>query len=185
MRQHLYSPSLKRFIRALMPDDNGGFYSDASLDSSLFGIFYFGVFDANDEVVTNTMQALENRLWVKSATGGVARYENDGYMTVSPDFANIAGNPWFISTLWLADYYIASAQTREDLGKAMCILEWVTLRALPSGVLAEQVNPLDGSPASVSPLTWSHSSFVATVMSYLIKLSEFETNYFPYRQMKR
>jgi GH15 family glucan-1,4-alpha-glucosidase len=43
---------------------------------------------------------------------------------------------------------------------------------LPSGVLAEQVDPLTGEEMSVSPLTWSHSTFVATVMSYLKKHRE-------------
>ena len=50
------------------------------------------------------------------------------------------------------------------------ILEWVVKRALPSGVLAEQVDPLTGAPVSVSPLTWSHSTVVATVVVYLRKL---------------
>jgi glucoamylase len=57
---------------------------------------------------------------------------------------------------------------------ALEILEWTQTRALPSGVLAEQVNPLTGEPVSVAPLTWSHSTFVATVMNYLRKLREFE-----------
>ena len=39
--------------------------------------------------------------------------------------------------------------------------------ALPSGVLAEQVNPYSDAPLSVSPLTWSHASFVSTVHDYV------------------
>jgi glucoamylase len=46
-------------------------------------------------------------------------------------------------------------------------LEWVAWRALPSGVLAEQVNPYTNDPLSVSPLTWSHAAYIATVQSYL------------------
>ncbi len=179
MREHLYSPSLGRFVRALMPNPDGSFYADTALDSSLWGAFYFGAFDVTDELIGNTMQAIEIGLWAKTEIGGVARYEADGYMTVSTDFSKIPGNPWFISTLWLADYYIAAAATKDELGRALDILQWVVERALPSGVLAEQVNPLSGAPVSVSPLTWSHSSFVATVMSYLQKLSNFETDYHP------
>ena len=184
MRTHLYSPSLGRFIRALMPNADGSFYADTALDSSLWGAFYFGAFAATDELVGKTMQAIETGLWAKTEIGGVARYEADGYMTISTDYSKIPGNPWFISTLWLADYYIAAATNKDDLGKAHCILEWVVERALPSGVLAEQVNPLSGAPVSVSPLTWSHSSFVATVMSYLQKLSAFETDYDPRRRVR-
>ncbi|MEP6923872.1 MAG: glycoside hydrolase family 15 protein [Pyrinomonadaceae bacterium] len=187
MREHLYSPSLKRFVRSLMPtdnDENGGFYADTALDSSLWGAFYFGAFEARDELMRSTMQAIEDGLWAKTEIGGVARYESDGYMTISTDHSKIPGNPWFISTLWLADYYIAAAKTKDDLNKALNILEWTAERALPSGVLAEQVNPLDGSPVSVSPLTWSHSSFVATTMSYLLKLAEFDSSYYPNRRAK-
>jgi len=82
---------------------------------------------------------------------------------------NAGGNAWFICTLWLADFYIARAETKEDLQKVVEILEWTARRALPSGVLGEQVNPLTGEAVSVSPLTWSHSTFVATTMSYLQK----------------
>ncbi|NOT46456.1 MAG: glycoside hydrolase family 15 protein, partial [Acidobacteria bacterium] len=63
----------------------------------------------------------------------------------------------------------ALAKTEKELGRALEILEWVAASALPSGVLAEQMNPETGEPASVSPLTWSHSTFVATVMNYLHK----------------
>jgi GH15 family glucan-1,4-alpha-glucosidase len=83
---------------------------------------------------------------------------------------DVTGNPWFICTLWLADYRIAKAKKKEDLKGAQEILEWTVKRALPSGVLAEQVNPLTGEGVSVSPLTWSHSTFVATVINYLNKI---------------
>ena len=174
MRAHLYSPSLQRFVRALMPDGANGFYADTTVDASLFGAFYFGAFAADDELVVNTMRAVEENLTVQTEIGGIARYENDGYMQISKDAAKIPGNGWFICSLWLADFYIAKAETREGLQKALAIIEWTARRALPSGVLAEQVNPLTGAPVSVSPLTWSHSSFVATVMNYLHKLREFE-----------
>src|SRR2546428_642537 len=75
----------------------------------------------------------------------------------------VTGNSWFICTLWLAEYYIAKAECNADLSKALEILQWTADRALPSGVLAEQVNPLTGEELSVSPLTWSHSTFIAAV----------------------
>lgn len=171
MREHLYSKELGRFLRSLQFNGDEHYEHDATIDASMFAVFYFGVFAPDDEMVVNTMKAIEENLWVYTKIGGVARFQNDGYMRVSQE---TTGNPWFICTLWLADYYIASAKKKEDLGKALCILEWTTMRALPSGVLAEQVNPLTGEHASVSPLTWSHSTFVATVMTYLKKAKEFE-----------
>jgi glucoamylase len=174
MREHLYSEKHGRFLRSLQFHGDEHFEPDPTVDASLFGTFYFGAFDAKDEMVQNTMRAVEEKLWVKTEIGGLARYERDGYMSFSDDYEKIPGNGWFICTLWLAEYRIAVAEKKEDLKGAIEILEWTVKRALRSGVLAEQVHPLDGSPVSVSPLTWSHSTFVATVMNYLRKLKEFE-----------
>jgi glucoamylase len=59
------------------------------------------------------------------------------------------------------------AKTDEDLKKASDLLEWVANHALPSGILAEQVDPFTDQPLSVSPLTWSHAAYVSTVLTYL------------------
>ncbi len=65
------------------------------------------------------------------------------------------------------------AQSRGELrDRALPILEWVAARALPSGVLAEQVHPYTNEPLSVSPLTWSHSTAVVAVLDYLDRLRE-------------
>lgn len=171
MREHLYSEEHGRFLRALNSNDDENFDPDPTVDASMFGVFYFDVFDPADEMVVNTMRAIEERLWVGGDVGGVARFSGDGYMRVSEEFT---GNAWFICTLWLAEYRIAAAQKRSDLKGALELLEWTVKNALASGVLAEQVHPVDGSPVSVSPLTWSHSTFVATVSNYLKKLASFE-----------
>jgi oligosaccharide amylase len=170
MREHLYSPNLGRFLRGLHFHGDEHYEADTAIDASLFGIFYFGAFAADDEMVKNTMQVVEDKLWIKTEIGGAGRFEADDYMRVT-DASN--GNAWFICTLWLADYYIARAETRTDLKRSLEILEWTMKRALPSGVLAEQVHPTTGEPVSVAPLTWSHSTFVATTMNYLGKLKQF------------
>lgn len=169
MRIHLYSREKGRFLRALHFRDNENYDADTSIDASLFGIFYFDCFAADDAMVVGTMKAVEKELSLQTEFGGVARFENDDYVRVSN---NITGNPWFICTLWLADYYLASARTKKDLAKVVEILDWTVKRALPSGILAEQFDPLTGAHVSVSPLTWSHSTYVATVCRYLIKSRE-------------
>ena len=83
------------------------------------------------------MRYVEQRLWAKTEIGGVARYENDNYMKISEDVEKIAGNPWFICTLWLADYRIAVAQKKEDLRGPIEIIEWTFERASHSGALTE------------------------------------------------
>ena len=54
------------------------------------------------------------------------------------------------------------------------LMEWVAKHALPSGVLAEQINPYTHEPVSVSPLTWSHATFIMTAEEYMNKLLEIE-----------
>lgn len=164
MRERLYSKEKGRFLRALNTNDDKNFEADEAIDASMFGVFYFGAFDIDDELVKNTMRAIEEKLWVKGEVGGVARFNDDPYMRVSDGFT---GNAWVICTLWLADYRIAAAKKKDDLKGAKEILDWCVKNALDSGVLAEQISPVDGLPISVSPLTWSHSTFVATVENYL------------------
>ncbi len=170
MQTHLYSNEHGRFLRAFQANDDGSFTADATVDASMFAIFAFGCFEPDDEMVVNTMRAIEERLTNRTEFGGVARFENDGYMR---ETAGIVGNSWFICTLWIAEYYIAAAKTREELGKALEMIEQVISSALPSGVLAEQMDPLTGKFTSVSPLTWSHSTFVAAIHHYLEKLKTF------------
>ncbi len=165
MTEHLYSAELGRFLRSVQIATDGPYDADPTIDASLFAIFYFGVFRVDDPKVTGTMLAIRENLAVGS---GVARFQNDPYMLADPG----TGNAWFICTLWLAEYYIALAETRGDLAPALEVLEWVAAHALPSGVLAEQISA-SGQPVSVSPLTWSHSTLVGTVHSYLAAKARF------------
>ena len=129
----------------------------------------FGMLPADDPRVMATMAALEARLWVKTAIGGFARYENDYYFQQSQDIANVPGNPWFVATLWVAEHHIATAKTLADLDRPRELLEWCATKANRSGVLAEQVHPLTGDPMSVAPLTWSHAAYVGAVQRYARK----------------
>ncbi|MCK5628886.1 glycoside hydrolase family 15 protein, partial [Candidatus Bathyarchaeota archaeon] len=93
---------------------------------------------------------------------------NDYYHQVSKDIKNIPGNPWIICTLWLAEWHISKG----ELDKGLELMKWVVNHASESGILAEQIHPHNHKPLSVSPLTWSHSTFVLTVIEYLNKLNE-------------
>ena len=133
---------------------------------SMAGIFLFGMLPAEDPRVMATMRALEERLWVKTAIGGCARYENDSFFQQSQDTANVPGNPWFVATLWVAEHHIAVAKSLADLERPRELLEWCATKANRSGVLAEQVHPLTGDPMSVAPLTCSHATYVGAVQRY-------------------
>ncbi|MDD5669837.1 MAG: hypothetical protein PHE58_07420, partial [Candidatus Omnitrophica bacterium] len=57
---------------------------------------------------------------------------------------------------------------------ALPVIEWACDHALPSGVLAEQIDPHTNEPLSVSPLTWSHATYVAVIQEYLNKFIAIE-----------
>jgi len=170
MDQYLYLEKEKRFARMVEFKHDGSLQVDATIDASLYGVVAFGAYPADDPRVKSSMEQVYNALWHKEG-GGLARYENDPYYRRRADGP---GNPWFVPTLWLAQYTIALAKTRDELDKALGILDWVADHALPSGVLAEQLDPETREPLSVSPLTWSHASYIATIQEYLNKLVEIE-----------
>jgi GH15 family glucan-1,4-alpha-glucosidase len=170
---YLWSEELGRYVRSVTLVDDGH-RVDEVVDASLCGLFLFGMYEASDPRIIRTMGTLREKLTVRTTVGGLARYEGDAYQrSVPAEDGNVPGNPWFISTLWLAQWQIARAQSPEDLQPALEALTWVAQRALRSVVMAEQVHPYTGEPLSVSPLTWSHSTFVQTVLEYVEKLSSF------------
>ncbi len=168
MDTHLWRPELGRFARMVRVHLGGAIEVDDTIDASLYGAFAFGAYPPDDPRVESTMKAIRDHLWCKTDVGGVARYTNDYYHQVGKDITTVPGNPWFICTMWLAQYAIARAKTSADLDPARQILAWVEKRKKrPSGVLAEQVHPYTGAPLSVAPLTWSHATVVTLVQEYL------------------
>lgn len=148
-----------------------GIQIDKTLDmSTIFGLTHFGVLPIDDPRIAESIKLVEEKLMCKTEVSGVARYEGDGYYRVNPD---VPGNPWFVTTLWLAQYYIDVAKKPADLEPALKWLKWVEKYALPSGILSEQINPYTGSHISTAPLTWSHSEFVLTVTKYIRKMESF------------
>ena len=173
-RKHLWNDAAGRFVRRVIIRPDGAVDQDMTLDSSICGLYQFDMFPADGDEMRRTMDAVVAELSVKTTVGGYARYQADQYRKVSDDEAQVPGNPWFICSCWIAEYHLARAQTLNELHEALPLLEWVRERALPSGVLAEQVNPYTDEPASVSPLTWSHSEFVSAVRWYVGKHRRFE-----------
>ncbi len=169
---HLWRSELNRFCRMLTPKSAGGFHVDGTRDASLWGLFAFGLYRADDPRIVSTMTDLKETLWVKTEVGGLARYEGDYYHRVSKE---VPGNPWFICSLWYADYLIETARSEGDMDQAIKVINWVAAHALPSGVLAEQVHPYTGVPLSVSPLTWSHATFVTTIQRMIRHLGKMKS----------
>lgn len=173
--RYFYRHENKRFIRTLFSTSDG-YQGDTTVDSSLYGMFAFGIYDVNDPKVVSTMHAVNKFLKIKTAIGGIARYENDPLLRISHDFSSVPGNPWIICTLWTAQFVIAKANTLTELSEALSILQWVAEHAFESGVLPEQINPITGEPLSVSPLAWSHSEFILTMVRFARKVYSLESN---------
>lgn len=160
----LFDKQSNRFVKMIYYDSTlKKCKKDLTIDSTLNGIWMFGMLDVCDPKVVSTIQAIEEHLWVKGEIGGIARYQNDDYYRSD---RNAIGNPWFICTLWMAQYYIASG----DRMKAFKYIKWATDHAAHTGILAEQGDPNFGIGVSVRPLTWSHAEYVKTIKQWTQKI---------------
>lgn len=166
VEEHLWQEDLGCFVRMLTREAGGGWSLDRTVDSALVGLWKFGMFEPDHPKIRSTMEVMRDLLWVQTEVGGMARYQDDYYHQVSRDVERIPGNPWFICTLWLAEWLIAVAKSPGEMDEALALIRWAAEHAHPSGVMAEQVHPLTGEPLSVSPLTWSHATYVETVQAY-------------------
>ena len=174
--ENLWNESLGRFLRSIrtklnpwgdepsadritVKADSKGCYrevsaKDATIDASLLGISVpFEVFEVNDSRVEKTADAVE-RFLASPLSGGIKRYENDNY---------IGGNPWILTTLWLAIYHMR----RRNYQKTRQYFEWAVKSRTELDLLPEQVDRETGRPAWVIPLTWSHAMFVLVLMELL------------------
>jgi glucoamylase len=169
MRKHLWLEEEGRFARGFL-SQNGKLELDPTVDASLFGVFYLGVFPASTNVVEGTMNAVREKLWVRTEHGGVARYENDAYHRISEEAERVPGNPWILCTLWLAEHVIAKAINADGLQRALDLVRWARAKATPSMILPEQIDPYEGAALSVAPLTWNHAQVISIVHGYLESL---------------
>jgi len=77
--KHLWLEDEKRFARMINTTSSGKWEIDPVIDASLVGLWQFGMYDIQDPKILATMEAIKNRLWVKTDVGGIARYEDDNY----------------------------------------------------------------------------------------------------------
>lgn len=159
---HLYNKDIKMFVKLLNTKDGVVNY-DTTIDmSSVYAIYTYGVLDINDPIITECIKTIEEKLRIHTGIDGVPRYVGDRY------YSQVEGipNPWYITTLWLAQYYALVAKKIEDLEIVTYWLNWVVTHSPLSGVLSEQLHPYTGEQLSATPLTWSHAEYVRTIMIY-------------------
>jgi glucoamylase len=142
---------LNQFIKTAVPRNE-------NLDISLLSLSYpFDVLPANDERMKKTAIAIESAFKFKS--GGMGRYPYDQYY---------GGNPWVLTTLWLALYY----EKAGELDKAEPLIRWAIGHSTELGLFSEQIDKESGTPISAIPLAWSHAFFILSVLD----LKEAKTN---------
>lgn len=158
--EKLYNKERKFFYRGLRVEKGGSIYHDETIDvSSFYGAFMFGLFPLYGDEVKQSFESLGQRFNISDNPNVVTpmpRYEGDDYLAV----AHGEGNPWFVTTTWLAQYYLETKQ----YDRARAIVRWVRDSMMPSGVLAEQINPRTGQFVSVAPLTWSQAEYMNVVL---------------------
>lgn len=141
----LWDEQKGRFLKSIDP-------LDTSIDTALLGLTYpFSVLDADDPRILNTSRQIETAF--RYASEGLGRYPGDSYL---------GGNPWFITTLWMALY-------QSKLGnheKAKLLIDWCAKHVDEIQLFAEQVNRDNGEPISASPLAWSHAMFILSLVDY-------------------
>ncbi|MEO5950194.1 MAG: glycoside hydrolase family 15 protein [Candidatus Saccharimonadales bacterium] len=162
--KHLYNSDTKVFYKGLNVKD-GEIIKDGACDlSSVFGSFMFGLFPVGSDQLQASVETMLQKFGANDGAIGLPRYENDYYSRVSD---TVTGNYWPIASLWLAQYYIET----DNMAKAITILDWVKSHATSTGVLSEQISPIDDSMISVAPLTWSHAEYLATLLDTVAEAS--------------
>jgi GH15 family glucan-1,4-alpha-glucosidase len=159
---HLYDKDLKMFVK-LINKKEGHVEYDRTLDmSSIHAIYTYGVLAIDDPIVEESIKTIEEKLRIHTGIDGVPRYQGDHY------YMQVEGipNPWYITTLWLAQYYAQTARNAEALEIVKYWLNWTVVHSPQSGVLSEQLHPFTGEQISANPLTWSHAEYVRTFMYY-------------------
>ncbi|HUC86707.1 MAG TPA: glycoside hydrolase family 15 protein [Candidatus Saccharimonadales bacterium] len=153
-----FNPDTNYFYKGLLISDGDTQY-DSTIDlSSFYGAFMMGLYEPNDPQLLQAAATLERVFKVDAKNfRGIGRYEHDAYYSSDP---SSIGNPWFVCSLWVAQYYIASGRNED----AERIIQWVEKLMLPTGVLSEQISPADQSFLSVAPLVWSEAEYVNTVL---------------------
>jgi len=160
--KHLYNDNKKMFYRGLNVKD-GQISKDDVIDcSSVFGAYTFGLFATNSIEITSSIDTIKQLFGINDGKLGLPRYENDDYRRVSP---STVGNYWFVTSFWLAQYFIDSGDTK----KALEILDWAKNHAMSTGVMSEQIDPITNEIISPAPLTWTHAEYIATLLDMIAK----------------
>jgi GH15 family glucan-1,4-alpha-glucosidase len=155
--KHLYNEQRSVFYKGVISKDDV-IHNDDTVDvSSVFGAFMFGLFSPDSKEIQSSVQTVRTVFGQSDTSIGLPRYENDDYRR---EHKEINGNWWFITSLWLAQYYLDQKQSDE----AFRIIDWVKNNALSTGMMSEQIDPVTNNILSPAPLTWTQAEYVSTLL---------------------
>ena len=139
--ENFYDEEKKCFVRGK---------EDKTVDISVMGLIApFKIFSPKEKKILNTVEKIN--LTLRTYTGGYLRFEKDSYMG--------GYNPWVVSTLWMALYYIQN----EEWKKARECFKFVVDTMAEHGFLGEQVDNNTKTASWVIGLGWSHAMFIVVL----------------------
>jgi len=160
--KHLFNTDRQHFYRGLNVK-NGEIIKDSIIDtSSTFGTFMFGLFDITSPELSASIATVKELFGINNGAIGLPRYENDDYRRVHSE---VTGNYWFITSMWLAQYYADTG----DTAKTFEVLDWVKTHAMSTGMMAEQLDPVTNQIVSPAPLTWTQAEYLSTLLDTIEK----------------
>lgn len=167
VKTYMRDPQKNTFYRSVQIEEGQITDKDETPDISAMTLIETGFLDPDnpDErtMIIALLDRMEQSLKVPGPIGGYARYVGDQYYLSDESRRQAApGNPWFISAFWMAQGYIRLG-TEDALDRALELLRWGATHSAPSGVMAEQLDPVTGNPLSVAPLAWSHAALINTL----------------------
>lgn len=149
---------LKQGIEQYLWDEKGGYFvrgynldrrrQDPKVEAANLALVYpFKVFEANDPRMRQMADKIQGTL--SSAEGGIRRYTDDQYYD---------GQPWPVTTEWLAIYYVLIG----DKARAQALHNTSTRYAHTTGSLqlGEQYHEAEKRWVSAVPLTWSGAKYI-------------------------
>jgi GH15 family glucan-1,4-alpha-glucosidase len=146
LKSHFVDQNSELYYRGRIQNEQGKGMIDSQADASLNYLWKFQIKGEKMEDLKETIDYLAAKLKRKN---GYARYEHDEYLRQG----NLESNPWYISTLWFAQYYLKI----DDKVNAKEALLFVLDHMDSTGILPEMAHPETGFSLSAKPLIWSHA----------------------------
>jgi len=148
--ERFWDENREMFARSLITEK---LVRDCTPDASLLGVSVpFNMTPPNSKKMLSTVSKIEEAL--RSRTGGILRFKEDSYF---------GGNPWTLTTLWLAWYKLEIGDKQE----ADRLIEWCVRSKNSFGLLPQQVREKIWKKESAIPFTWSHALYIIAALKLL------------------